>query len=118
MHGDQHGPRVRFIIRPHAVQGTLALAIDQTTRIWFVVGILFDDFSSGNALESLLNRNPVGRRLFVGMIGSPDSVHPYGFGNQVKVDQELLPYQIKRAVYSSITSTVEIAVTSEFYARH
>ncbi len=72
----------------------MAIAVDEATRIWLVIRILFDDLSGGNGVENLFNRNPIISRLFVGMLRDPNSTSMYGIGNEFDFDQNVLSTSI------------------------
>jgi hypothetical protein len=63
------------------VEWSLAFAVDETTRIRFVVRILFNNLASGNACEDLFDRNPVGASFFVSMICDPNATGVDGSRN-------------------------------------
>src|SRR5439155_24503048 len=107
IHRDQHGPRVGFIIRPDAGERPLAVAVNETARIGFVVRILLDNLSRGNGFEDLLDRNPLGGRLFVGVIGDSNAPGLYRIANQVELDQAVLLYRLSISITNTDDSRIE-----------
>jgi hypothetical protein len=69
------------------VQRTIAIAVNQTTRVRFVVWILFNDFTGRNAYKHPLNRNPIRGGFLISMITNPDAIRADGFGNLDKFNQ-------------------------------
>jgi len=66
-----------MIVRPNAVHGITArsVAVDQTTGIRLVVGIVFEDLAMYGAVRNLIERETVGKGFFVGMVRDADSPH-------------------------------------------
>ena len=65
-----------MIVRPNAVHGIAArsVAVDQTTGIRLVVGIVFEDLAVHDAVRNLIERETVGKSFFIGMVRDADSL--------------------------------------------
>ena len=65
-----------MIVRPNAVHGVAAqsVAVDQTTGIRLVVGIVFEYLAVHDAVHNVIERETVGKSFFFGMIRNADSL--------------------------------------------
>ena len=68
--GDEYCPLVVLIIRPNAVNGRTrkGITVDKAAGIWFVVGIVLNDFTLKDTEEDFVKRKLVGLGLFVSVV--------------------------------------------------
>jgi hypothetical protein len=68
-----------------------SIAVNQATGIRHVIGIVLDDLTLKHAEKDFIERQAIGARLLIRVIGDPDSVVAYCINDVFNVHTDHLP---------------------------